>query len=192
MLEDKIIMHTTPASLLQRLREPGDQASWARFVDLYTPLLFHWARRTGLQESDAADLIQEVFQVLVQKLPAFAYDKQRSFRGWLRTVLLNQWRASLRRRTEQTLDVDDAHLAQPDDQEAHMDKEYRDYLISRALQVMKTDFQPLTWQACWQHVACDRPAAAVAAELGMSVKAVYLAKARVLRRLRQELEGLCD
>jgi RNA polymerase sigma-70 factor (ECF subfamily) len=185
-------MHSTSASLLERLRQPTDQASWARFVDLYTPLLLHWARRAGLKEQDAADLIQEVFQILVQKLPGFSYDEKRSFRGWLRTVLLNQWRTRLRRRTEQPLNDGGADLVQIRDQDDYIEKEYRDYLISRALQVMETDFQPSTWQACWQHVACNKPAATVAAELGMTVRAVYLAKARVLRRLREELDGLCD
>ncbi len=185
-------MHTTSVSLLLRLRQPGDQPAWERFVDLYTPLLFHWARRAGLQGPDAADLIQDVFEVLVRKLPELAYDPHRSFRGWLRTVLLNQWRTSLRRRTEQPLDESDSRLVAPEGPGSVMDKEYRDYLIGRALQVMKTDFQPGTWQACWEHVACGRPAAEVAAELGLTVKAVYLAKARVLRRLRMELEGLWD
>ncbi len=175
-------MHSTPASLLERLRQPGDQASWARFVDLYTPLLFRWARRAGLKEQDAADLIQDVFQILVKTLPAFVYD----------TILLNQWRTGLRRRTEEPLADGDAHLVQAADQDAFIEKEYRDHLISRALQLMKTDFRPSTWQACWQHVACNKPAATVAAELGITVRAVYLAKARVLRRLREELDGLCD
>jgi RNA polymerase sigma-70 factor (ECF subfamily) len=185
-------MHTTSVSLLDRLRRPADQWAWARFVDLYTPLLFHWARRTGLQEADAADLIQDVFRVLVEKLPEFQYDRHRSFRGWLRTVLLNHWRTSLRRRAGQPLDENDARLAQPDDVEALTQREYRGYLAGRALQVMRTDFQPATWQACWEHVARGRPAAEVAAQLGLTVKAVYLAKARVLRRLREELDGLWD
>jgi RNA polymerase sigma-70 factor (ECF subfamily) len=185
-------MNTTPVSLLQRLRQPEDQSAWARFVDLYTPLLCYWARRAGLKEPDAADLIQDVFQILVRKLPEFAYDRQRSFRGWLRTILLNQWRTSLRRRTERPLANEEAVLADSDEQEALIEQEYRDYLINRALQVMKADFQPSTWQACWEHVARGRPVTEVAAELGITEKAVYLAKARVLRRLRQELEGLWD
>jgi RNA polymerase sigma-70 factor (ECF subfamily) len=185
-------MNTTHVSLLERLRQPADPQAWARFVDLYTPLLFHWAHRTGLQESDTADLIQDVFQILVRRLPEFVYDKERSFRAWLRTVLLNQWRTGLRRRTEQALNDNDSHLAQMDNRDSLTEKEYRDFLISRAMQVMKTDFQPATWQACWEHVAEGRPVAEVAAELGLTVKAVYLAKARVLRRLRQELEGLWE
>jgi RNA polymerase sigma-70 factor, ECF subfamily len=185
-------MNTTPVSLLERLRQPADSAAWERFVDLYTPLLLRWARNAGLQESDAADLIQDVFQIALRKLPEFAYDPKGSFRGWLRTVLLNQWRTSLRRRTDQPLNEATVSLVVDRAEDALMEKEYRDFLIRRALQVMRTDFQPSTWQACWEHVAQDRPVAEVAAELGMTVKAVYLAKARVLRRLRQELTGLCD
>jgi RNA polymerase sigma-70 factor (ECF subfamily) len=185
-------MHTTSVSLLERLRQPADQGAWERFVDLYTPLLFQWARRAGLQETDAADLIQDVFQALLRKMPDFTYDRSGSFRAWLRTVLLNQWRTRLRRRTELPLNEADSALAEPDAQEAVTEKEYRDYLIGRALEVMRKDFQPATWQACWEHVACGRPAAEVAAEVGISVKAVYLAKARVLRRLREELQGLWD
>src|SRR3954463_2471431 len=96
-------MHPTPAHLLDRLRRPADQEAWDRFVHLYTPLLFYWARRTGLQESDAADLVQDVFKILLRKLPEFTYDQQGSFRGWLRTILLNQWRSEARRRVERSL-----------------------------------------------------------------------------------------
>jgi RNA polymerase sigma-70 factor, ECF subfamily len=185
-------METTSLTLLERLRQPVDQSAWERFVELYTPLLFHWADRARLQKSDAADLIQDVFQVLVQKLPQFAYDQQRSFRGWLHTVLLNQWRTSLRRRTPELLGENGASLVDPVEPDAFMEKEYRDYLVARALQVMRTDFQPNTWRACWEHIAQGRPVAEVAAELDISVRAVYLAKARVLRRLRHELQGLWD
>lgn len=74
-------MTNTSPSLLKRLRRPEDQAAWDRFVELYTPLLYDWARRMHLQEADAADLLQEVFAVLVQELPRFDYDAQKSFRG---------------------------------------------------------------------------------------------------------------
>jgi len=75
-------MHTTSVSLLQRLRRPEEQeASWKRFVQLHTPLLFHWARKLDLAADDAADLVQEVLILLVQKLPELEYDPSRSFRG---------------------------------------------------------------------------------------------------------------
>ena len=74
--------------------------------------------------------------------------------------------------------------------EVAIEQEYRDYLINRALQVMKADFKPSTWQACWEHVARSRPVAEVAAELGITEKAVYLAKARVLRRLKDAITAI--
>jgi RNA polymerase sigma-70 factor (ECF subfamily) len=188
-------MHTTPVSLLERVRRPGEQQAWALFVDMYTPLLFEWARRMGLQEPDAADLVQEVFAVLVVKLPAFLYDRRKGFRAWLRTVLNNKWRDTCRRRAvrpqlrgaEQLTD-----LAAEPDQEAFWEVEYRNHLVGRALEVMQQEFQPTTWRACWETVVSGRSAGEVAAALGMSLDAVYTARSRVLRRLRKELEGLLD
>jgi RNA polymerase sigma-70 factor (ECF subfamily) len=186
-------MEQTPVSLLQRLRQPDEKQAWDRFVELYTPLLLYWARRLGLQEPDAADLVQEVLTLLVRKLPEFSYDPQRSFRGWLRQVTLNKWREKQRRAAavrEQGTPPDD--LAGPDSVEAGWEDEYRQYLVRRALELMQREFQPTTWKACWEMVVSGRPAAEVAAELNLSAGAVRAAKFRVLARLRQELEGLLD
>lgn len=90
-------MHETSFSLLERLRQPADISAWNRFVELYTPLLYYWGRRASLQESDAADLVQDVLTLLVRKLPEFTHDRQHSFRSWLRTVTLNKYRENLRR-----------------------------------------------------------------------------------------------
>jgi RNA polymerase sigma-70 factor (ECF subfamily) len=186
-------MSTTSASLLERLRLPGggDQSAWARFVQLYTPLLFYWTRRLGLQTQDAADLVQEVFVVLVKKLPEFRYDRDRSFRAWLRTVLFSQWRVMLRRKVPAPAEgMDD--LPGPDQPDGLEAAEYRQLLAARAVRLMQADFQPATWRAFWECVVNERPPAEVAAELGLTVRSVYLGKGRVLRRLRQELQGLLD
>src|SRR4051812_13311262 len=90
-------MPDTPVSLLNRLRDPADEDAWREFVQLYTPLLLYWTRRLGLRREDAGDLVQEVFATLVQKLPEFQPDPQRSFRSWLRTVTVNKWRDAYRR-----------------------------------------------------------------------------------------------
>lgn len=188
-------MHSTPPSLLAKVREPGDQRAWQEFVDLYTPLLYRWARRAGLQESDAADLLQDVFATLVQKLPEFQYDRHKSFRAWLRTVTLNQWRDNCKRRGLQPLGPNGAVLEEiptTDPFGAADEEEYRQFLVGQALDLMQAEFQPTTWKACWQFVVCGRPAAEVARELGLSENAVYIAKSRVLRRLRQQLQGLID
>jgi len=188
-------MHTTPSSLLQRLRQPGQEQAWQRFAELYTPLLYYWTRHLGLQPQDAADLVQDVFAVLVQKLPEFTYDRHKSFRNWLRTVTFNKYRDFRRRRTERALPAEAAafhELAVADDAALLGEAEYRQMLIRKALQIMQTEFQPATWKACWEYVVRERPPTEVAAELGVSVGSVYVAKSRVLRRLRQELEELLD
>jgi RNA polymerase sigma-70 factor (ECF subfamily) len=188
-------MNTTPVSLLRRLHQPAPEAAWAQFVELYTPILYAWTRRLGLRPEDRADLVQEVFTVLVEKLPDFKYDRQKSFRGWLHTILLNKWRNRLRRPPAASLDAHDGRLEElagaPDPLPLE-EAEYRQQVVSRALQLMQVEFEPSTWKACWEFVVSGRPAAEVAAELGISVNAVYLAKGRVLRRLREELEGLLD
>jgi RNA polymerase sigma-70 factor (ECF subfamily) len=180
--------------LLERLRQADDREAWDRFVALYTPLFYHWARRLGLQQSDAADLVQDVFAVLVRRLPHFRYQAGKRFRGWLWTVLVNKWKRARKRQAagpttaEALLDT----LPSAEDGGGFEEAEYRQYLIGRALRLMQADFQPVTWKACWEYAVVGRPAAEVAAELGVSVNAVHLAKSRVLRRLRQELVGLLD
>jgi RNA polymerase sigma-70 factor (ECF subfamily) len=188
-------MHTTSTSLLARLRQPGEGGAWEEFVDLYTPLLFYWARRMGLKDQDAADLVQDVFALLLRKLPEFEYDEGKSFRAWLRTVTVNKWREGRRRRTLPVApggEGDLAELADPAGDEAFWEAEYRQCVVGRAMRLMQSEFRPTTWRACWEHAVAGRPAAEVAAELGLSVGAVYAARFRVLARLRQELEGLVD
>lgn len=188
-------MDTTPVSLIERVRTPGDHEAWRKLVELTTPLLFSWASRAGLRDHDAADLVQDVLAIMVAQLPKFDYDRERSFRGWLRVVTTNKLHERRRRRTPEALPPDDARLDAIADEtaiEAFWEREFREKLVARALELMRAHFQPNTWKACWEHVVCDRPAAEVAAELGMSEAAVYVAKGRVLRRLRQDLAGAWD
>jgi RNA polymerase sigma-70 factor (ECF subfamily) len=188
-------MTRTPSSLLERLRQPFEPEAWARFVALYTPLLYSWARRLGLQEQDAADLVQDVFVTLLQVLPTFNYDRQQSFRKWLRTVAINRWKKERKRpqhRLVQAAEGQPEAVAVGAELEACWEAEYRQHLVSQALRLMRSDFEETTWKACWETAAAGRAAAEVAAELGLTVGAVYAAKFRVLNRLRRELQGLLD
>lgn len=188
-------MHTTPPSLLERVRRADDQQSWKRFVDLYTPLIYTWAGRMGLQASDAADLVQDVFVTLLRAMPEFRYQPGGSFRGWLRTVVVSRWRDACRRRPTGLPDGEvplPENVVIPDTAETLWEEEYHQHLVVRALELMRVHFQPATWQACWQVVVEGRKPADVAGELGISLAAVYTAKSRVLHRLRQELEGMWD
>jgi RNA polymerase sigma-70 factor (ECF subfamily) len=190
-------MDVTSTSLLLRLREPGQDEAWARFVRLYTPLMAFWARRIGLQEQDADDLIQDVFGILLVKLPEFSYQPGGSFRGWLRTVLMNCWRNWQRKRNPQLLadavDVPEApYPAAFDPAEFLAEVEYRDLLVKRALELLRTDFEEKTWRSFWETEIAGRSPADVAAELNMNVGTVYVNRSRVLNRLREELAGLLD
>jgi RNA polymerase sigma-70 factor (ECF subfamily) len=187
-------MHTTPHSLLDKLRQSPATEAWQRFVHLYTPVLFNWASRAGLQESDAADLVQEVFLILVKELPRFQYDRTRSFHAWLRTVTMNKLRDWRRRAARVPVVTNNEH--QFAELEGRADSywvlDHRRDLTRRALELMRTDFEPTTWQACWEFLTTGKSAVEVANQFGISENAVYIAKCRVVRRLRQELRGLLD
>jgi len=190
-------MHTTSVTLLEALRDGKAQESWRRFVKLYSPLLLQWARQLGLQDSDAADLVQDVFVTLVAKLPGFEYDRDKSFRRWLHTVLRNRWRDWQRRKAVLGLATGNSTVIReaPDDDESTAEitaVEYQRQLFSRALQLLKDEFQPATWRAFWEHGVNSRSAAEVARELGLTAGAVYAAKFRVMTRLREDLAGLVD
>lgn len=184
-------MDSTPVSLLERLRQPNQPLAWARLVELYTPPLMHWAVKKGIRHEDAADLVQDVFVTLVQKLPQFTYDRQRTFGGWLLKIRRNKWCDRLRRRGV-PVDVEQDVRAVVAEPEPAWEAEYRQHLVRRALELMQREFEVSTWRACWEVVVEGRKPSDVAAELGISVNAVYVARWRVLARLRRELAGLVD
>ena len=187
-------MHTTSPTLLEKLREPNQGQAWGRFVELYTPLLLAWARRIGLQPQDAADLVQDVFATLVTQLPKFQYDpEKKNFRGWLRTVCFNKWRDRGRLKQHRMASADSSELnALPSGRRGGGVLGPRARSASRPAGVEK--LAGIAWQV---HNA-DRadllgaggeqpPAAEVARHFGVTENAVYIAKVRVLRRLREEL-----
>jgi RNA polymerase sigma-70 factor (ECF subfamily) len=180
---------------LARLRDAQNDAAWQRLVQLYTPLLFFWARRCGESEHDAADLVQEVFVAILRTLPTFEHDSRDGhFRAWLRTIMLNKLRDRKRQeaRSDKALAEHAAEPVLPDDAQTFWETEYHQELARRALRLMQAEFAPTTWRACWETVVQGRPTAEVAVELGISANAVYVAKCRVIRRLRQELIGLVE
>jgi RNA polymerase sigma-70 factor (ECF subfamily) len=147
-----------------------------------------------LSEADAADLVQEVFAHLIQKLPTFQFDPGKRFRGWLWTVTLNLFRMSRRHATRppEGRDCCLADVVIADPAEAMDEAEYRQFLVRRALKLMQAEFQTNTWKAFLESITSGETAAGVATRLGITVDAVYSAKSHVLHRLRQELAGLLD
>jgi RNA polymerase sigma-70 factor (ECF subfamily) len=187
-------MLTTSPTLLEQLREPGRADAWDRFVRLYTPLVLAWARRQGFRGADAEDVAQEVLVTLVRELPTYDRGPGRSFRGWLLRVVANEGADFRCRRATRPLPGPDG-LSGAGDPAAAADleeAEYRRLLVARGLELVRPDFGEATWAAFTGVMVHGRPAAEVAARLGMTENAVYLARHRVLARLRRELDGLLD
>lgn len=188
---------STSLSLLRRAGE-HDAKAWRRISDLYVPLVYRWARQARLQESDEADIVQEVFQSLASRIQDFRRDQPGdSFRGWLYSITRNKIRDHFRdvaRRPDAPGGTDAyAELeALPEETTVGEISQLTADLAHRAAALMKADFEPRSWQVFWRVVVENQRPADVAADLGMSVAAVHQAKSRVLRRLRQELSGLLD
>jgi RNA polymerase sigma-70 factor (ECF subfamily) len=188
-------MLQTSLTLLERLRQGNDHAAWDRFVRLYTPLI-----RTRLgpylpQPDDVDELTQQVFQVVVQKMADFAHaGPVGSFRAWLRGICVNRVRMFWRKRPP-GLDPDPEpvlrRLEDPhSDLSRQWDREHDEHVVRALLTQIEGEFNPTAWRAFRLLVLEERNPEEVAAELGISINAVYLAKSRVLCRLREEAAGL--
>jgi RNA polymerase sigma-70 factor (ECF subfamily) len=182
--------------LLERLRDRPSDECWKRLVDLYTPLIQRWLRHFGTREADIDDLVQEVMSVVVQKMPRFDHSGQRgAFRRWLRSIAFNH--AQLQFRARQKVDRDPAQaiteVPNPlEELDQQWEREHDEFVTHRLLELLRPEFTDSTWQAFLRQVMDEAAPADVAAELGVTVNAVLIAKSRVLRRLRDEVRGLVD
>lgn len=185
-------MQDTPVSLLERLRREPAEPHWQRFVTLFTPLLARWATRLGVPSSDTEDVLQEAYTLLFRKLPGFHYDPSKSFRAWLWTVFHHQtiaWRKRQSRELPLSLKQLES-LASPDSVAEASEVEYRRALLDRVLQLIRTDFPEQTWHIFWKVAVEGRPGIEVAKQFAVTPNAVYLARGRVLARLREEMAEL--
>lgn len=191
----------TRASLLIRIRDTGDADAWAQFVEIYSPVIFSFARRSGMQESDAADLVQEVMGEVTKSINGFEYDpKLGRFRSWLYKIAKRTiFRVQRKRRSQPTPsgDSETLHLLedQPDtydEVQEFWNKEYQRTLLEWAADKIRPQFQDATWQAFWLTSVEEKSAKDVAAELGLSLGSVYVAKSRVTKRLAEKIQEIDD
>jgi RNA polymerase sigma factor (sigma-70 family) len=186
----------TSTSLLERLCDGPNHADWRELVNLYTPLIRTWLGRHFLQAADADDLTQQVLTVVVDKLPSFRHNgRTGAFRTWLRGITVNTLRSFRRSRSEPTAprgfdDVLDQLQDPASELSRQWDREHDEHITGCALRLIEPEFKPTTWQAFRRLVLDECDPEAVAAELGLSINAVLIAKSRVLARLRRELSGL--
>jgi RNA polymerase sigma-70 factor (ECF subfamily) len=191
-------------SLLAKVRSRDKQA-WDRLVSLYTPLVDSWCRLAYLQEADAADVRQEVFMAVTRNIAEFHRDQTTgTFRGWLRTIfrskLNDHWKKVNKGGPVETGGSDAyrrlLQIPSPSPEllngAAADEEEECGLLYRRAVELLLTDFEERSRRAFWAVVVDGRPPRDVAADLGISANAVYLIKARVLSKLREEFEGLLE
>jgi RNA polymerase sigma-70 factor (ECF subfamily) len=190
----------TSFSLLDRLKVAGPEASdWNRLQGIYLPLIERWLSRVLGLGDEAADLAQEVLVVVFREIPRFERQREGSFRAWLRQVTLNKilnYRRQRQRRPAVGLDPADGFLERLSDANGDLAREWnRDHdrhVVEKLLAVVQSDFTSTTWEAFRRFGIDGIPAARVAEELGLSENAVILAKARVLKRLREEAGDLLE
>jgi RNA polymerase sigma-70 factor (ECF subfamily) len=196
-------VNPTSLSLLDRLRRQPTEADWRRLHDLYQPLIRTYLARVPGLHDEAGDLAQEVLVTVYRELAGFERQREGSFRAWLRAITVNRvrsyWRDRRRRpavglpgRGDGAEDFLD-RLADPhSDLSRQWDADHDRHVFDQLLTLVRPDFTEPTWEAFRRFAIEGRPAAAVAAELSVSESAVFLAKSRVLRRLREEASGLID
>ena len=188
----------TRASLLVRIRDAGDKDAWRQFVALYAPLIHGLARGRGLQDADAADLTQEVLRAVALAAPVLVYDPARgSFRGWLYTVTCNKVRDFLDSRANRERGSGDSQTHQllvekqaKDDEADRWERDYQRHVFALAADQVRASFEPSTWQAFWLIAVEGKTGADTAKTLNMSVGAAYVAKSRVLARLKKHVQQL--
>ncbi len=194
-------MSQTSITLLNRLQTQNDPTTWDRLVSLYRPLLLMWLNKYDVQDSDAEDLVQDVLMTVSKDLATFDHNgRPGAFRAWLRSILVNRlrnfWRARGRRPQAKGDSDIERRLSQLDDPASEMsllwNKQHDVHVAQQLLALAEPNFTAETWTA-FTRVAIDGERAdTVAAELGISLNAVFIAKSRVLSRLRQEAAGIVD
>jgi RNA polymerase sigma-70 factor, ECF subfamily len=188
------------STLLDQLRI-GHPEGWKRFVRLYSPVIYRWCRRAGLTAEDAADVFQEVLLAVTLHLPQFRRDRsQDSFSGWLAAIARNKVRDHYRRRsgrpearggsTAQRQMSEIPQSPESSEESIRPDAESAAWLSRGVLDMIRVEFETRTWEAFWRTTVDGQPPACVATDLGTSVAGVYMAKSRILRRLRQVMGEL--
>ncbi len=190
----------TRDSLLLRLRDPANNNAWAEFADLYRPMVYRIARRQGLQSSDADDLAQQVLIAVTRAIPGWERDPARgTFRSWLATVTRNQI-INLVTRGPKELAVGGsgfqtrvAHLANRSDElETLIQQEYQRSVLRLAADHVRQSISDQTWNAFWMTAVENQSVTEVADQLSMTAGAIYGARARVMKQLRDAADSLSD
>ncbi len=194
-------MAETSASLLQRVRGSGDPEAWSKLESIYSPLIRGWLRRDAMLDSnDADDIVQDVMAIVVRRIEEFDRQRSGSFRAWLKSITINCLRQSLRKQRRPGQGAGDSGIADllnnledPASQLSVLwNREHDEHVMRLILQTLQHEFTETTWKAFEMTALEGRSAQETAASLSISSNAVFIAKSRVMARLRAEADGLID
>ena len=194
-------MTETSLSLLERARGASSDDAWPRLAEIYSPLLRKWMERLDVAAVDADDLVQEVLLSLARDLPKFNHSgRTGAFRAWLRRMLLNRVRDFWRSRDYRPAVMGGSTWSQRiellEDESSPASREWNlehdRYVLARLMEEIQPRFEVKTWEAFYRQVFGEERPDAVAADLGMPLNSVYVARSRVLSTLRREAAGLID
>ena len=204
MIRDQTPSVYTRQSLLERLKDWDDSASWKEFFDTYWRLIFAVARRSGLNETEAQDVVQETIIAVARKMPDFHYDPGiGTFKGYLMHLTRSRIADHFRRKTYQTQGerkpresrIDHDLLEnQPDlggiDLEAVWEHEWKAQLLEAAMDRVRERSKARQFQMFHLHVCKGLPAREVATRLKVKLPEVYFAKYKISAAIKRELKRL--
>ena len=189
----------TRATLLVKICDASDQAAWREFVELYAPLIHRFVSSRGVRQADIADVVQDTMKAVATGIQRFEYDPDRgSFRGWLLTVawskLNTHWRKTLKHPQGTGRSTVRVMIEQHPDpkEEANWELEYRQHMFNWAAQKVRHEFSDKVWQAFWKTAVENEDPTGVAKALEMSTGSVYVAKCRVINRLREKVQSVTN
>ena len=193
MTEDSL---KTRQTLLLRIRDEKDERAWSEFMDLYAAFIYNYCRKQGLQAADVEDVVQEIFRTVAKSIRGFDYDpEQGTFRAWLFRVVRSKLANFFNKKKRSPVTPGETQLQLMADAEASEEEfnnwelEYKRRVFQWATERVRDEFKESTWQAFWMSAVEEKPPGEIAEAVGISTGAVYIAKSRVIARLRKEVES---
>jgi RNA polymerase sigma factor (sigma-70 family) len=188
-------LQTTRHTLLRRVRDVQDADAWEEFVGLYTPLLYRYARARGLDHDQAEEIAQQCMCDVARKMPEFEYDPRRGrFKGWLKTIANNNITSALRKHRPRLADSVELQREQIREKsvEEIWEQQWQQEHFTYALDLVRQDVKHETFEAFRLLVIEELPVLETAERLGLTTNQVYVAKHRVIHRIKAKIAELTE